>query len=209
VDDACRDDLSSRGNKVLYIPIALKRSDKYETCEDWFTQIYPDDRFDIDTLRDPSKNISFKNYDLIYIGGGNTYSLLDDLRKNDLVQPLKDYVDAEGMVYGGSAGAIILGEHIGTAVGDENYVGLNDFDGLGLARGYDFRPHYTERHRQAVTDHIERTGNPVMCCPEESGVRLQGDEARVLGKKPVILRLGNQEIRVKPGSTVGLERYTI
>ena len=147
-------------------------------------------------------------YDLVYIGGGNTYSLIHDLRKHDLVQPLIEYAGQGGIVYGGSAGAIILGDHIGTAVGDENHVDITDFEGLSLTCGYDFRLHYTEEHRDAVTKHIEETGNPVMCCPEESGVRLDGDEATVIGEEPVILRHGNRKVRVQPGSTVGLERYT-
>jgi len=184
----------------------LKRSDKYDTCDEWFKQIFSPCWYDIAVLRDPADDVNFEEYDLVYIGGGNTYSLIYDLRENDLVQPLLEYAGQGGVVYGGSAGAIILGEHIGTAVGDENYVDIDDFDALALIHGYDFRPHHTTEHRDAVTEHIEEAGNPVMCCPEPSGVRLKGDEATIIGEKPVILRHGNREIRLQPDSTVDLGR---
>lgn len=210
LDNACRKDLKDRGSHILYIPIALKHSDKYDTCDEWFKQIFSPYWYNIDILWSPSDKISLDNYDLIYIGGGNTYSLIHDLREHELVEPLKNYVKAGNHIYGGSAGAIILGKNIGTCglgfdVDDANHDDITNLDGLNLSIGYDIRTHYSQEHREAVTEHIAQTGNPVICCPEESGIRLKGNEATIIGQKPVILRHGDYGITLPPNTTMELQ----
>ncbi|WP_236809547.1 Type 1 glutamine amidotransferase-like domain-containing protein [Bacillus glycinifermentans] len=78
-------------------------------------------------------------FSAVYIGGGNTFRLLKhvtDTRFNDILQ---SYAKRGGIVYGGSAGAIILGKHIMTCSHmDDNNVGLNEFDGWGLQAGIRF-----------------------------------------------------------------------
>ena len=58
LDNACRDDLRERGDQILYIPIALKRSDKYDTCDEWFKQIFSPCWYDIAVLRDPADDVT-------------------------------------------------------------------------------------------------------------------------------------------------------
>ena len=50
------------------------------------------------------------NYSMIFIGGGNTFKLLNDLKASGTFAKIKEYLDDGGVAFGGSAGAIIFGE---------------------------------------------------------------------------------------------------
>ena len=65
--------------------------------------------------------------------GGNTFYLLKELREKNLVEKIIQAIN-NGVIYiGSSAGSIILGKTIETALPyDENWVGLEDFSGLNI-----------------------------------------------------------------------------
>lgn len=60
-----------RGQKrVLYIPTALRGSDLYDGCYDWFTSIFSAEDFDIDMWKrlDDKDPEGVHEYDAVYIG---------------------------------------------------------------------------------------------------------------------------------------------
>jgi dipeptidase E len=71
---------------------------------------------------------------LVFVCGGNTFHLLDQVRKTGFDTWLKEHI--EHVVYvGDSAGSIIVTPSIGVAPvdnGDENLPGITDLTGLGL-----------------------------------------------------------------------------
>ncbi|MED3960953.1 Type 1 glutamine amidotransferase-like domain-containing protein [Niallia taxi] len=72
-----------------------------------------------------------KQFSAIYIGGGNTFSLLNAIRISRLDKALEEFIENEGVIYGGSAGAIILGSNImACAHMDANNANLQNFEGL-------------------------------------------------------------------------------
>ena len=75
---------------------------------------------------------NFTDYACLYIGGGNTYKLLNDLKVSGAFDKIKKYLlEDNGIVYGGSAGAIIFGKDLDSCnTDDENEVGLDDNTGL-------------------------------------------------------------------------------
>lgn len=78
----------------------------------------------------------------LFMGGGNTYALLQRLRAAGLLEAIRDRV-AAGMPYlGASAGSNVAGPTILTT-NDWNVVGLDRFDALGLV-GFNINPHYKE-----------------------------------------------------------------
>lgn len=82
------------------------------------------------------ENIDFSNYDIIYMIGGNTFYLLKELREKNLAEKIIQAIN-NGVIYiGSSAGSIILGKTIETALPyDENWVGLENFEGLNIVDG--------------------------------------------------------------------------
>lgn len=81
-------------------------------------------------------NIDFLDFDVIYMLGGNTFYLMKELSKKGLDKKIIQAIN-NGVIYiGSSAGSIILGKTIETALPfDENIVKLNIFDGLKIVDG--------------------------------------------------------------------------
>jgi dipeptidase E len=78
----------------------------------------------------------------LFMGGGNTYALLQRLRRAGLLEAIRARV-AAGMPYAGaSAGSNVAGPTILTT-NDWNVVGLDRFEALGLVE-FNINPHYKE-----------------------------------------------------------------
>lgn len=79
----------------------------------------------------------------VYITEGNTFEILNYMRKNNLCQYIIDVCKAGAVYLGSSAGALLAGVDCKLALDfDSNYVGMRDFTGLGLLDGV-VVPHYT------------------------------------------------------------------
>lgn len=90
--------------------------------------------------RDPLATLA--DAEALFMGGGNTYALLQRLRGAGLLEAIRARV-AAGMPYAGaSAGSNVAGPTILTT-NDWNVVGLDRFDALGLV-GFNINPHYKE-----------------------------------------------------------------
>ncbi|WP_067621133.1 Type 1 glutamine amidotransferase-like domain-containing protein [Alicyclobacillus acidiphilus] len=170
------------GKKLLYLPIAMSGvSPTYEECHTWIQRVFnPLGITDIvmwDALT-PNLINDLGTFDAVYIGGGNTYKLLDHLRKTGFDHPLKDFIANGGSVYGGSAGAIVLGRDISTcSVMDTNEVGLDDTTGLGLVGNYAIWCHYVDAHDNFIANY----DYPIIAIPERSGISFDGSIIRVIG----------------------------
>ena len=77
---------------------------------------------------------SLKAAEIIYVGGGNTFRLLKALKDSGADQILRDFCEHNNGIYVGvSAGSLIVGQSIASAVGhDENNVDLTDLTGLRI-----------------------------------------------------------------------------
>jgi len=112
----------------------------------------------------PKKNIKFiniskkiyinnKNFDIIYVCGGNTYYILDRLRKTKLDKLIKKLVNKSVIYVGVSAGSIIAGKSIQIAgwgsEADANEIGLKDLTGFNFTNIAIF-PHYKNKLKKEI-----------------------------------------------------------
>ena len=130
------------GKKLMYIPIAINRDAiGFQACYDWITRAllsfeYKKDVPVIDMFLDPDLiKKEIHKYDALYIGGGNTYKLLDFIYKNKLERDILDFYTSGKVIYGGSAGAIILGKDIRTVL-EENDANYTNTLGLNLVNDF-------------------------------------------------------------------------
>lgn len=99
-------------------------------------------------------------------------------------------------IYGGSAGAILLGRDIDTARhNDRNAVGLADPAGLDLALGYSIWCHYVPSDDDRIRDFVTTTQHEVIAISERSGLARIGSAIRVVGPAPARL-FGSRGISV-------------
>lgn len=170
------------GKRFVYLPIAMDGvSPTYEDCRVWINSIFnPLGIREIVMWDDLNPNFAteLQTYDAVYIGGGNTYKLLDKLRKTGFDNALKQFAIDGGTIYGGSAGAIVLGKDISTcAAMDSNETGLHDTNGLGLIGDYAIWCHYVEEHDRLIASYEY----PIIAIPERSGLTFDGSVVCVVG----------------------------
>lgn len=87
---------------------------------------------------------TLRQYDVIYINGGNPFDLLYHMKKSGTDLILKSLATQNIIIVGVSAGAVILGPNINIVnyfTPQMNAVYLNDLTALGLTNTYIF-PHY-------------------------------------------------------------------
>lgn len=158
----------------LYVPIALRGHKLYPTAHLWMKEILElHNRTDI--IFEVADDLSLfdagylKKFNAIYIGGGNTWSLMKEIKECGFDVVLKEYFNQTGNVYGGSAGAIILGERIDTHE-DENKVEFKDILGLSMLRGYSIACHFKEEQKDNFKKWALTNNLPIICLPEETGL---------------------------------------
>jgi len=198
--------LGSTG-KLLYLPVAMDESDSsYQDCMAWLCSVFnPMGVSDIKLCTNLKwcNDLDLDGYDGVYIGGGNTYRLLWLMRSSGFDRALARFTRAGGAVYGGSAGAIILGREISACAHmDENRVGLERLDGLNLLCGYSVWCHYQPEDHQRITTYIQRTGFPVLALSEKSGACLERDQLRACGFEPVQVYDTRSNNRIYPGEVI-------
>lgn len=123
------------------------------------------------------------NFDVMYFCGGNTYHILNRIRKLGLDKLIKNFVKKGGFYFGVSAGSIIMCESIdiagGGVEGDKNDIGLKDLRGLNLTNIAIF-PHYKDEFKQEVDEFSAKVDYPVEALRDGEAIVINGDEIKKL-----------------------------
>ncbi len=191
IDLSLRKALLKRGSsRCLYIPVALK-NDYYSDAVNWFKSQYGYlESIDTVTSSASAKAFSKKTYDLIYIGGGNTGKLLYTLAHYGLDDYISKHINSGGLVYGGSAGAIIFGKTITVAPTDE-FVESNDNHGYNYLNNSSLVPHlYGEFSNRHIAE-AKRFNSNLIGLSESSGLIFCNDRIVDIFNPEGIKRLDN------------------
>jgi len=174
--------------KLLYWPIALRGRRSFESCFEWITTTFAPlniTRISMWTDLVDHRIDELEEFDAIYIGGGNTYSLLAELISSGFDRHLKAYAEEGGIIYGGSAGAVVLGKDIRTVSHmDRNDIGLSEVKGLNLANDHLVWPHYQPRVDKLIEEFVRKHQQSVLAISERSGVIIEVGEMRTVGFEP-------------------------
>src|SRR5258705_2010086 len=153
--------------------------------------------------------VTLASAEALFMGGGNTYALLQRLRGAGLLEAIRARV-AAGMPYAGaSAGSNVAGPTILTT-NDWNVVGLDRFDALGLV-GFNINPHYkeidpgmaafSETRDDRIREYHVVNRNPVVGLEEGALVRVEGGRATALGTARIkLFRRGAAPVWFAPGA---------
>ena len=189
---------------ILYIPLARERGeDNYASCKTWLEGEFGAIKHgDVVVLHSASEILTKNMNDFagVFIGGGNTYKLLKELKESDALECLKKWVENNKVVYGCSAGAIIFGKDIDSILYmDENNVNLDDTSGCNMIFGFSFMAHYTNKNEEKTkiaTDYLidySKT-TPVLALPEEDSLVVFDNSVKVIGSRPYyVFNHGNRK----------------
>lgn len=128
--------------------------------------------------------VANKEYDVIYVCGGNTFVYLDRIRKTGLDKFIVDSVKSNKSIYVGvSAGSIVAGPDISIAgwgsEGDLNDIDLKDLSGLGLTNMVVY-PHYHDELKSELDDFKKTYDYQIYELTDEQAVRLSYSDIGVL-----------------------------
>lgn len=176
----------------LYVPLAMEEQ-MYDSCYNWIKgELKNVDVPYIEMVRNANESINknFENYSMIFIGGGNTFKLLSELKASGAFNKIKEYLSREGVVFGASAGAIIFGEDLESCMLDDaNEVKLTETSGFDILNGISILCHYTnrtfEKDTQSKNYLLELSKRrKVIALPEEVTLFVNDDTIEVIGNKP-------------------------
>ena len=202
----------------LYIPLAMGE-DCYDRCCEWITgELSHVDIPGIEMVRSAEElaRKQLTDYSFLFIGGGNTFRLLSEIKRVHMFEPIREYLRNGGVAFGGSAGAIIFGEDLeACALDDDNEVGLTDTRGFDVMKSVSFLCHFTNR----VPEHDQRSEKYLLeisyhrriyALPEEDTLFLNETRLEEIidrpyyvfenGKKTEITMIGNYQYLCKIAS---------
>jgi dipeptidase E len=196
--------------RVLFVPYALHDHDSYAArARERFERMGVGVN-SIHVAADPIAAV--ESAEALFIGGGNTFRLLDRLQRLGLVEPIRRKALA-GMPYlGTSAGSNVACITIKTT-NDMPIVDPPSLDALALVP-FNINPHYLDpdpdsRHmgetrETRIREFHEENTPPVLGLREGSMLRVEGDAARVEGAAGArLFRRGRDPEELPAGSDVG------
>ncbi len=177
-----------RVKSVLFIPYAIKDFDKYSsTVEKRLREL----KFSVKFIhKEKNPLISVKTAESIFIGGGNTFRLLNELYKNKLIELIRNRVK-EGLPYiGTSAGSNVACPTIMTT-NDMPIVEPPSLKSLNLVT-FQINPHYIdadpksthmgETREDRIKEYLEENSKLVVGLREGSWLRIEGNKIMLKGK---------------------------
>jgi len=195
--------------RVLFVPFALHDRDAYAAQARLRFEAMG---FRLDSIHqagDAKKTID--EAEAIFIGGGNTFRLLDCLYQLDLLLPIRRRIEAGILYIGSSAGAVVAAPTIKTT-NDMPIVQPPTFRSLGLIT-FQINAHYLdpdpnsthmgETREVRIHQFLEDNETPVVGLREGCMIRVEQGVHLLKGKTNArIFRRGFEPVEVEPGTTI-------
>jgi len=173
-------DKNTESKKILFIPTAanVEEYKKYmhltqKAFEDFSYEV---ENFDVSVFSEEIAKEKLSEAKIVFISGGNTFYLLQELKRKNLITYLKERIE-NGLLYiGESAGSVIAAPDIEYAsVIDDKTVAteLDDYTGLNLVDFY-IVPHFEEE------PFVESSRNTVELYKDKLDLKLINNKEAIL-----------------------------
>ena len=175
---------------LLFIPFARPGGISHQAYSDVVKNALKDFEFSVKGIHEfENPAAAIEKAEAIYVGGGNTFVLLDQLQKKKLVVPLRKVIE-EGIPYlGTSAGSNIVGPTVNTT-NDMPIVHPDSLNALNMIP-FNINPHYLdpdpsskhkgETRETRIKEFHSYNNITVIGLREGSWLRVKGDQLRLEG----------------------------
>lgn len=207
-EDAIRD-LFAGVSRIAFVPWALADHDGYATkARGRFAAM----EIDVVSVHEDDPRRVLEQVNGLFIGGGNTFRLLDRLQRAGVMDLVRDRVRSGALRYmGSSAGTNVATLSIRTT-NDMPIVQPQSFDALGLVP-FNINPHYQdpepgsthmgETREERIAQFHEENDPAVLGLREGSWLRVSDETATLQGKVGArLFRKGEGATEIEPGSDV-------
>lgn len=141
---------------------------------------------DIDLRNENKESLKekLKDFDVIFVTGGNTFYLLKYMKESGFDKALKPFLDKGGIYLGVSAGSYVVGPDISIAnwkhADDQNTVGLKDLRGLGLV-DFLISPHYVPEHEEIINENKDKVPFPIFALTDSQAILVENGNIEFIG----------------------------
>ncbi len=196
------DDFLGGNREILFVPYARPGGISHDRYTELFRGPMEAAGYRVQGIHAAADPVATLNAaESIFVGGGNTFVLLNALHVNGLIEPVKKRV-ATGMPYmGSSAGSNVAGLSLGTT-NDMPIVQPPSFEAFGLVP-FNINPpyidadpdstHMGETRETRIKEFHAFNQQPVIALREGALLRVEDDEAIVEGARGGRLFLAGQE----------------
>ncbi|EKD23068.1 MAG: Peptidase S51 dipeptidase E [uncultured bacterium] len=117
--------------------------------------------------------------DVIYVCGGNTFYLIQQIRQSGFDKLLKSF---QGLYVGVSAGSIVVGPNVEVSgPWDENDINLTDTTGMNIVN-VALIPHYQRKEKSIVDDLKAKANYEIIELTDNQAVLVVDGEKKVIGQ---------------------------
>ena len=200
--------LFSGCKKILFVPYARPSGISHLEYTEKAKNVFKIINLEIIDYTNEDLRESLEKCDGIFIGGGNTFLLLDKLYQYSLIDILKNKIDSGIPYLGTSAGTNICGITIGTT-NDMPIVHVKSLEALGII-DFNINPHYLdpidgfehmgESRETRINEFHKFNDQFVIGLREGSYLQVEGDNIYLKGlKHAVIFKKENEKFEIENG----------
>ena len=200
--------LFSGCKKILFVPYARPSGISHLEYTEKAKNVFKILNLEIIDYTNEDLKESLEKCDGIFIGGGNTFLLLDKLYQYSLIDILKNKIDSGIPYLGTSAGTNICGITIGTT-NDMPIVHVKSLEALGII-DFNINPHYLdpidgfehmgESRETRINEFHKFNDQFVIGLREGSYLQVQGDDIYLKGlKHAIIFKKENEKFEIENG----------
>jgi dipeptidase E len=195
--------------RVLFVPFAMFDRDAYaRQARSRFEAM----GYGLDSVHEvASPAAAAARADALFVGGGNTFRLLDGLHRSGLVAAIRRRVEEGAPYVGSSAGSIVACPTLKTTK-DMPIVEPASFDALDLVP-FQISPHFLdpdpasthmgETQEERIRQYLEENDRPVAGLREGAFLRVEGGAVVLKGKTGArLFRRGEEPWEAKPVADV-------
>jgi len=141
---------------------------------------------EIDLRKESEKSLKekLKDFDVVFVTGGNTFYLLKYMKESGFDKALKPFLEKGGVYLGVSAGSYVAGLDISPAnwkhADDQNIVGLKDLRGLRLIDFY-ISPHYIPGHETILNENKHKVSHPIYALTDQQAILVEDGNIQFVG----------------------------
>jgi dipeptidase E len=204
---AATQDFLGKTTRVHFIPYAVADHDGY--TRDVAAALAP---FGVTVIGLHTKPDAIQEAETVFVGGGNSFRLLKHLHEHNLIQSIKQNVQAGTLKYIGSSAGTNMACPTLRTTNDMPIVQPASFEATGLIP-FQINPHYLdpdttsthmgETRETRLREFLEENDVPVLGMREGSWLRRSGDALSLGGVSGArLFRRGSEPTELQPGTDV-------